>query len=321
MAATKRKKTGRARQNSVVLGTEVLVTVGDWLRFAVTAFSRAPLVFAQGLHGPQEEALFLVGRYLGLEQEDMPHFAQARLTERECDDLRELVRRRIEEHVPVPYLVREAWQAGIRFYVDERVLIPRSYIAELVPDAVTAFAGRGFAPQRILDLGTGSGCLAILAARAWPEAAIDAVDAADEALEVAAENVAAHGLHERVNLLKSNLFSALPEVRYDLILANPPYEPADLCDDQPPELRREPRLALDGGADGMDCVRPILNQARNHLSPRGVLVLEHGDLRDTILAEFPGLKHHVFALRDGTDAVIGVRAGDLPGGRGKRIAG
>lgn len=316
-----RKKTRARPSRSVVDGTASLVTVGDWLRFAVTAFSRAPLAFAQGLHGPQEEALFLVGRFLGLEQEDIPHFTQARLTPAECAEMRELIRRRIEEHVPVPYLVREAWIGGARFYVDERVLIPRSYIAELLPEAVAAFAGRDFAPRRILDVGTGSGCLAILAARAWPEAAVDAVDVADEALEVAAENVAAHGLHERVHLLKSDLFSAVPPQPYDLILANPPYEPAVVCDDAPPELAREPRLALDGGADGMDCVRRILAEARGHLGRRGVLVLEHGDLREAIGSEFPGLSHHVFALRDGTDAVIGVRAADLPGGARRRIAG
>lgn len=316
-----KKRTAKKNVLSAVAGTEVLLTVGDWLRFAVTAFSRAPLAFAQGLHGPQEEALFLVGRFLGLEQEDIPHFAHARLTAAECDELRELVRRRIEDHVPVPYLVREAWIGGARFYVDERVLIPRSYIAELLPEAVAAFAGRAFAPRRILDLGTGSGCLAILAARAWPEALVDAVDIADEALEVAAENVAGHGLHERVQLLRSDLFAAVPPLPYDLILANPPYEPAALCDDQPPELAREPRLALDGGADGMDCVRRILAQARGHLAPRGVLVLEHGDLSATIAAEFPQLTPHVFALRDGTDAVIGLKAADLPGGHRRRIAG
>ncbi len=308
-------KTPKTKVLSAVAGTEELTTVGDWLRFAVSALGRAPITFAQGLHGPHEEAMFLVARYLGLEQEDLPHFAHARLTPAESAEFRELLRRRIEEHVPVPYLVREAWIGGARFYVDERVLIPRSYIAELLPDAIAAFGGREFAPRRILDIGTGSGCLAILAARAWPEAIIDAIDVSDEALEVAAENIAAHGLHERVHLLKSNLFAGLPPLPYDLIIANPPYEPADVCEDQPPELAREPRLALDGGIDGMDCVRRILAEARTHLSPRGILVLEHGDLRATIASEFPGLKHHVFALRDGTDAVIGVQAPHLPGRR------
>ena len=315
-----KKKSAAQRPLSSVAGTEVLTTVGDWLRFAVTALSRAPLAFAQGLHGPQEEALFLVGRFLGLEQEDVPHFSQARLTERECAELRELLRRRIEQHEPVPYLVREAWIGGARFYVDDRVLIPRSYIAELLPDAVAAFAGRGFAPKRILDIGSGSGCLAVLAARAWPQALVDAVDVDDAALEVAAENVTGHGLQDRVHLLKSNLFAAVPSEPYDLILANPPYEPSEICDDVPPELAREPRLALDGGADGMECVRRILAEARAYLTRRGLLVLEHGDLREAIDREFPGLAHHVFALRDGSDAVIGVQAAELPTGRRRRIA-
>ena len=140
--AAKKKKTPKNKVPSAVAGTEMLTTVGDWLRFAVTAFSRAPLTFAQGLHGPQEEAMFLVGRHLGLEQVDIPHFTQARLTPAESAELRGLIRRRIEEHVPVPYLVREAWTGGARFYVDERVLIPRSYIAELLPDAIAALGGQ-----------------------------------------------------------------------------------------------------------------------------------------------------------------------------------
>lgn len=309
MAGTRGRK---PRRGAAVAGTGGFATVGDWLRFAVSAFTRAPLAFAQGLHGPQEEAMFLVGRFLGLEQDDLPHFLAARLTREENATVRELVRRRIEERVPVPYLVHEAWLGGLRFQVDERVLIPRSYIAELVPDAIAAFAGRGWRPQRILDLGTGSGCLAILAARAFPEAIVDAVDVSLEALEVAEANVAAHELGDRVQLLRSDLFAAVPPLPYDLILANPPYEPAALVDEQPAELQREPRLALDGGEDGLACVRRIVGEARAHLAPRGVLVLELGGLRLELLEEFPRLRHRVFALKDGTDAVVGLRAGDLP---------
>jgi ribosomal protein L3 glutamine methyltransferase len=291
----------------------------------VSAFTRAPLAFAQGLHGPQEEAMFLVGRFTGLEQDDLPHFVGARLTRTEIRALRELVRRRIEEHDPIPYLVHEAWSGGLRFYVDERVLIPRSYIAELLPQAVRRFAGRGWRPRRILDLGTGSGSLAILAARAFPEAVVDAVDVSLPALEVAEANVASHGLGHRVSLLRSDLFEAVPPLPYDLILANPPYEPAPVVDDQAPELRREPRLALDGGPDGMAprlaldggpdgmaCVRRIIAEARAHLAPRGVLVLELGGLRPQVRAEFPALEHRVFELHDGSEAVLGLRARHLP---------
>lgn len=285
--------------------------MGDWLRFAVTSFSRAPLTFAQGLHGPQEEAMFLVGRFLGLEQDDLPHFLNARLTPAEIQELSGMIRARVERHMPVPYLVHEAWLGGLRFYVDERVLIPRSYIAGLLPDAVQAFAGRDWRPRRVLDIGTGSGCLAILAARAFPEAVVDAVDVSPEALAVAEQNVLAHTLLDRVHVLQSDLFASVPDVRYDLILANPPYEPAELVTQLPPELRHEPAFAVDGGADGMDCVRRILREAGSHLTPHGVLVLEHGALQTAIAAEFPHLRAHGFELPDRSNAVLGFRARDL----------
>jgi ribosomal protein L3 glutamine methyltransferase len=301
----------------VLAGTKRLRTVGDWLRFAVTVFTRAPLTFAQGLHGPQEEAMFLVGRFLGLEQADLPTFLGARLTRDEVDELGAMIVARVERHEPIPYLVHEAWLGGLRFYVDRRVLIPRSYIAALLPDAVQEFAGAGWKPRRILDVGTGCGCLAILAARAFPEAIVDAVDVSADALEVAERNVGDHGLGERVHVLQSDLFATVPALPYDLILANPPYEPTAVVTARPPELQHEPVLALDGGANGLDCVRRILAEARVHLTPRGVLILEHGDLRRAIGTEFPKLTHDVFPLPDETDAVIGVRAADLPAASGK----
>jgi ribosomal protein L3 glutamine methyltransferase len=309
MARDSRRPRGKS---AFLAGTEKFQTVGDWLRFAVTAFTREPLAFAQGLHGPQEEAMFLVGRFLGLEQDDLTHFLGAQLARDEIAELRELIRERVERRVPVPYLVNEAWLGGQRFYVDRRALIPRSYIAALLPGAIASFAGKGWQPRRILDVGTGSGCLAILAARAFPKAIVDAIDLSPDALEVAEQNVAEHALTDRVHVIQSDLLAGVPPLPYDLILANPPYEPASLVAERPAELKHEPALALDGGADGMDCVRRILSEARAHLAPRGVLVLEHGDLRATIAAEFPRLKHHVFDLPDGTDAVIGARAADLP---------
>lgn len=299
-------------KTALLAGTDDLQTVGDWLRFTVTTFTRAPLAFAQGLHGPQEEAMFLVGRHLGLEQDDLLNFLGARLALPEIAELKDLIQARVERHIPVPYLVHEAAQGGLRFFVNEHVLIPRSYIAGLLPAAVTAWAGRNWRPRRILDIGTGCGCLAILAARTFPEAIVDAVDISSDALSVAAHNIEGHGLGDRVHALQSDLFAGLPPLPYDLIIANPPYEPAERITNQPPELRHEPVLALDGGADGMNCVRRILTEARAHLSPRGLLVLEHGDLRPAIGAEFPNLAHHVFTLPDGTDAVIGVRASALP---------
>lgn len=301
------------REERPLAGTKKLQTVGDWLRFAVTTFTRARLAFAQGLRGPQEEAMFLVGRFLGLEPDDVPHFLNARLTRREIDDLRELIRRRVSKREPIAYLLHEAWLGGHRFYVDERVLIPRSYIAELIPEKIRRLGARGWNPRRILDLGTGSGCLAIIAAHAFPDASVDAVDLSTAALEVAAENIRAHGLEDRVHTLSSDLFAAVPPLPYDLVLANPPYEPGDVVAAQPPELAHEPALALDGGADGMHCVRRILTEAHAYLAPRGLLVLEVGGLLPQLSEAFPDLKPHVFKLADGSDAVVGLRASQLRG--------
>lgn len=302
------KASRRSGRTALFAGTEKFVTIGDWLRYAVTTFSHAPLTFAQGLHGAQEEALLLVGRFLGLELEDVREFLGSRLTPGECRSLRQFIARRVYDHVPVPYLINETMQGGRRFFVDERVLIPRSYIAGLLPEAIQKFAGRSWQPERILDVGTGSGCLAIIAAHAFPAAIVDAVDVSTEALEVAAENVAAHGLDDRVQLLQSDVFSAIGAVRYDLIIANPPYEPSALVQELPPELQHEPSLALDGGPDGMACVRRIVRGAREHLTTRGVLVLELGGLRDIMQREFPRLRCQALPIPDGTDAVIGIHS-------------
>ena len=308
-AKSRRSSTGP----SPVAGTAAFETIGDWLRYAVTTFSRAPLAFAQGLHGPQEEATFLVSRFLGIAQVDLLHFLSARLTKAEITGLRELVRKRVVERIPVPYLVHEAVLGDLAFHVDERVLIPRSYIVELIPDQINVFARDGWAPGRILELGTGSACLAILAALAYPGAVVDAVDISEDALEVAATNVHAHNLDNRIQLLRSDLFNAVPRIPYDLIIANPPYEPSALVDEQPRELAHEPRLALDGGEDGMECVRRIIQEAQGYLSPAGILVLELGGLRTRLVSEFPKLKCHVFNLHDASDAVLGIHARDLDG--------
>ncbi|MGH8019831.1 MAG: 50S ribosomal protein L3 N(5)-glutamine methyltransferase [Opitutaceae bacterium] len=306
------KKARKKTRSSPVAGTAGLVTIGDWLRFAVTTLHRETTAFVQGLHDPQEEATFLVSRHLGLAQEDLPHFLGARLTASEVASLRELIRQRVEKHVPAAYLVKEAVLNDVAFHVDERVLIPRSYIAELLPEDILAFAGEAWMPQRILELGTGCGCLAVLAARAFGTAIVDAADISNDALEVATINIHAHGLENRVHLIHSDLFDGVPPIPYDLIIANPPYEPSALVDEQPPEIAHEPRLALDGGVDGMSLVRRIVQESRAHLARDGVLVLELGGLRLELLDAFPKLRPHVFNLHDGSDAVLGFRAKDLP---------
>lgn len=307
----RRTKRRSGKQHPLLAETANMETIGDWLRFAVTCFNTAPLSFTQGLHNPQEEAMFLVSSFLGLEQDDLLHFLNARLTQREIETLQGLLIRRIDEHVPTAYLVNEASLGGFQFYVDERVLIPRSYIVELIPGTLHKFAGKTWRPKCILDIGTGSGCLAILAAHAFPEALVDAVDISTAALEVASVNVAAHGLGDRVHLIRSDLFSGLPEEHYDLIIANPPYEPTDVVAEQPPEFGHEPASALDGGEDGMDCVRRIVAEAGKHLNSGGILILEFGELRPLFVREYPKLRHTVLPLADGSDAVVGIKAADF----------
>ena len=299
-------------RSALFKGTESFTTLGDWLRFAVTLLNREELVFAQGTPHAGDEALALVKWALHLD-EDVQPFLGAKLTPTEIAEIQALLARRVGERRPLAYLTGEACLGGLRFAVTEQVLIPRSYFVELLQGepGVGAWLG-SLQPRRILELCTGSGCLAVLLARQFPTTLVDATDLSPDALAVAGHNVEAHGLAGPVQLWQADVFNGLPAARYDLIVANPPYEPAALCDDLPPELRHEPRLALDGGTDGMDVVRRIVREARGHLTPRGVLAIEVGGLRSTLEAEFPQVSFAWPLLADGSEAVCVVRAKDLP---------
>jgi ribosomal protein L3 glutamine methyltransferase len=293
-------------------GTERFVTLGDWLRFAVSLFNREGLVFAQGTTHAGDEALALVQWALHLDEDVLP-FLAVRLTPAEIAELKALLARRVLERMPLAYLTGEAWLGGQRFAVDPSVLIPRSYFVELIQGDPAVGLGLGRrSPTRILELGTGSGCLAVLLAQRFPAAVVDATDLSRPALVVAQHNIDEHGLGDRVHLLHSDVFASVPASPYDLIVANPPYEPSSLCDGLPPEMAHEPRFALDGGADGMHVVRRILQEARGHLTPSGVLAIEIGGLRATIETTYPVLPLAWPALADGTSAVCVVRARDLP---------
>ncbi len=302
------------RASALFRGTESFVTVGDWLRFAVSLFNREGLEFAQGTPHAGDEALALVKWALHLD-EDVQPFLAARLTESEIEEVKALLRRRVEERVPLAYLTGEAWLGGHRFAVNEHTLIPRSYFVELIQGKPGFGAWLGLRqPKRILELCTGSGCLAILLAHQFPGAFVSATDLSNEALDVAEHNILLHRLAGRVELRQGDLFGALENEKYDLIVANPPYEPSELCDHLSPELKHEPRLGLDGGADGMDLVRRIVREARARLTAGGVLAIEVGGLRDVMAAEFPGVPFEWPVLADGTTAVCVVRAKDLPKG-------
>jgi ribosomal protein L3 glutamine methyltransferase len=265
-----------------------LRTLRDILRFAVSRFNGAGLFFGHGYANAFDEAAYLISHALSLPQEKLELFLDARLLAAERDRVFALLQRRIEERRPAAYLTREAWLADHRFYVDERVMIPRSFLAEVLSERVQPWLTDPGTVTSVLDLCTGSGCLAILAALAFP-AAVDAADISTEALDVARRNVADYGLEQRITLVQSDLFSALQDCKYDLIVTNPPYVSAASIASLPPEYAHEPRLALSGGSDGLEHLRLILRQASGHLHRDGLLVAEAGRNRESLEAAFSDL--------------------------------
>lgn len=244
----------------------------------------ARLHYGHGTENPRDEAAYLVLRGLRLPFETP---ADTPLTRSQVARVGRLVERRVRERVPVAYLLREAWLDGCPFYVDERVIVPRSHIAELLAEKLRPWMSR--APRTVLDLCTGSGCLAILAARAFARADVDASDISMDALAVARRNVAAYELQDRVRLVRSDLFASLPRERYDLIISNPPYVTRRSMRALPREYRHEPALALAAGVDGLDLVRRIIAEAPSRLTARGLLVCEMGANRKALERAYPRL--------------------------------
>ena len=266
-----------------------LSTVRDLLRFAVSRFSQAGLFFGHGTTNAYDEAAYLILHTLHLPIDRLDPFLDARLLPVEIKTVLDILRRRIEERLPAPYLTHEAWLGDFRFYVDERVIVPRSFIAELLREQLAPWVEDPEAITSGLDLCTGSGCLAILMAHAFPNAMIDAVDLSADALEVARRNVADYGLEEQVSLLQSDLFSALKGRCYDLIISNPPYVNAPSMQTLPAEYRHEPVTALASGEDGLEHVCVILREAPKHLNKGGLLIVEIGHNRDALEEAFPDL--------------------------------
>lgn len=266
---------------------EDLATLRDWLRYATSRFAEAGLAFGHGTETPLDEAAFLILSALHLPIDQLEPWLEARLTRNERRTVAGLIEVRITTRKPAAYLVNAAWIKGHRFYVDERVIVPRSYIGELLDDGLSAVVADPDGVERVLDLCTGSSCLAILAALAFPNATVDAVDISADALEVAKRNVSDYGLEDRVTLYQSDLFAALGTKTYDLIISNPPYVTAAAVSSFPPEYKAEPQLAHFGGDDGMDLVRRILADAAVHLNPEGMCVVEIGMGRETLETEYP----------------------------------
>lgn len=292
-----------------------LGTLRDWLRWAVSRFNEARLTFGHGTTNAYDEAAYLLLHALHLPLDRLEPFLDAQLTQPERVQVAHLFARRIEDRVPAAYLTREAWLGEFRFHVDERVIVPRSFIANLLPDRLEPFIGDGTKVTSALDLCTGSGCLAILLAHAYPNADVDAADISSDALAVAQRNVSDYGLADRVNLIRSDLFQNLPEKSYDLIISNPPYVTAMAMESLPAEYRHEPALALDGGDDGMDAVRVIVRDAPQFLSPDGVLVVEVGHNRDAAEASFPRLPFTWLPTLDAEDGVFLLKREELIAGR------
>jgi ribosomal protein L3 glutamine methyltransferase len=292
-----------------------LFTLRDLLRFAVSRFNEANLNFGHGSDNAWDEAVYLLLHTLYLPPDRLEPFLDARLT---CDERAAVLRvieRRVTERLPAAYLTNEAWLGENRFYVDERVIVPRSFIAELLQEQLTPWVADPWAIGTVLDLCTGSGCLAILAARAFPAAQIDAVDISTDALAVAKDNVADYGLQSRIRLLQSDLFSSTAHQRYDVIISNPPYVNAESMAALPEEYRREPELALASGEDGLDLVRSMLQEAHAHLNPGGLLIVEIGHNHDALEAAFPNTPFTWLDTNAGDQYVFLLHREELPGGQ------
>ena len=295
-----------------------LVSLLDFVRYAVSRFIEARLVFAHGTTDPVAEAAFLVCESLHLHPDQFEMFATARVTAREAKAILDVIERRVTTRKPAAYLVNKIYMRGLPFYVDERVIVPRSFIGELLDSHFGGENGEGgsliddpAAVESVLDLCTGSGCLAILASRAFPNAEVDAVDISRDALDVAARNVADYGLEDRVTLHRGDLFGPIGDKRYDLIISNPPYVDAEGMADLPRECRAEPKLAFYGGADGLDLVRRILDEAAQHLTPGGGLLCEIGRGRELLEAAFPQLPLLWLDTEDSEAEVFWIGAADL----------
>jgi ribosomal protein L3 glutamine methyltransferase len=310
-AQTKRRS---ASPKSSKIAAGELLTLLDFVRHAASRFIAAKLVFAHGATDPVVEAAFLVCEALHLHPDRFEMFATARVTATEAKTILGLIERRVATRKPAAYLVNKIYMRGLPFYVDERVIVPRSFIGELLEQH---FSGDGSliddpaALERALDLCTGSGCLAILASRSFPNARIDAVDISKDALDVAAHNVADYALEDRISLHQGDLFKPLGGSRYDLIISNPPYVDAQGMAALPRECRFEPKLAFDGGADGLDIVRRILDEAGKHLTPQGGLLCEIGRGRELLEAAFPQLPLLWLDTEESEGEVFWIAATDL----------
>jgi len=283
--------------------TNGLQTITDFIRWGASQFVEASLTYGHGLSSPLDESAYLVLRTLHLPVDTPDVYWRSALTGNEIKNIREVIQRRIKEQIPAAYITKEGWFAGLQFYIDERVLVPRSPIAELVETQFTPWID----PEEVtsvLDLCTGSGCIGIACAYAFPSTIVDLVDISEDALEVARINVEQHDAGQRVSVIHSDLFSALKSKQYDIIVSNPPYVDAEDIDGMAKEFHHEPELGLSSGDDGLDCTRQILKQAASHLTEQGILVVEVGNSQYALQKEFPELPFQWLEFERGGDGVF-----------------
>ena len=287
-------------------------TVRDLLRFAVSRFNEAKLTFGHGSLNAYDEAAYLILHTLHLPLDTLEPFLDAKLTSQELEQVVTILEQRVIERIPAAYLTHEAWLGDFNFYIDERVLVPRSFIAELLRTRLSPWIADADSINSALDLCTGSACLAVLMAHAFSNAAIDASDISADALQVARRNVTDYGLDHQITLLESDLFTGLSGRRYDLIVSNPPYVNADSMQRLPQEYLHEPQLALASGKDGLDAVRRIIELAPEYLTPSGLLIVEIGHNRDVLEQAYPNINFTWLETSAGDEFVFLLNREQLP---------
>ncbi|NMM38517.1 MAG: 50S ribosomal protein L3 N(5)-glutamine methyltransferase [Glaciimonas sp.] len=286
-------------------------TPRDLFRYAITRFNTEQLFFGHGSSNALDEAAYLILHTLKLPLETLDPFLDAHLLPEEVAAILEVIERRATDRVPAAYITHEAWLGSYRFYVDERVIVPRSFIAELIPEFFAPWISAPEAVTNILELCTGSGCLPIMLADAFPNAHISTTDISKDALDVAFRNVADYDLEDRITLIESDLYTNVPDKKYDLIVANPPYVNNGSMGQLPREYLHEPQIALAGGDDGMDLVRKIVAGAAQRLTEKGLLIVEVGNERTFAEAAFPDLELTWVTTSEGDDMVFLITAEQL----------
>jgi len=289
-----------------------LFSIRDWLRYAVSRFESSDIFFGHGTSNAYDEAVWLIFGFLHLPHDTIENFLDAHITSKEKKDLLFLIEKRINEKIPTAYLLNEAWLKDYKFYVDERVIVPRSLIAESLSENLHPWIDDPESIYSALDLCTGSGCLGIMMAHSFQNAMIDLVDLSEKALQVAQINVDHYGLHERIELIQSDLFHALEGKKYDLIISNPPYVNQTSVNNFPPEFLKEPSMALGSGDEGLDHTIRIIHEAKHHLNDDGMLIVEIGHNKEALLKKFPEAQFQWLDVYLGNDFVFILQKSQLP---------